>query len=197
MIENILLLLTLALPLMASPGPATLSCAAAGSTYGLRGGAPHLFGILAGNATVILMLATGVTGLIWAVPGAVPVLTALGLGYILYLAWKIANAPVGGAAAEAKRPSAAGAYLMAIANPKAYAAIGAVYASSTLIPGAPTEDAIAKVIVLNLTQFTINSSWLAFGSLFAAILKNPRTGRAINIGFAVLLVASVAMAALV
>lgn len=64
MAEGLVVLLSLALPLMGGPGPATLSCAAAGSAFGVRRGLWHVAGICTGNTVVIIMIATGVTGLI-------------------------------------------------------------------------------------------------------------------------------------
>ena len=93
MLQNIVLLLSVALPLMGSPGPASMSLAATGSTFGFQRGGRYLIGILLGNSTVFLMIAGGVTGLLLTIQNAVPVLTVLGLGYLLYLAFKIATDP--------------------------------------------------------------------------------------------------------
>ncbi len=46
--ENLLLLWLAALPLMGSPGPATISLAATGSAFGIRPGLGYLSGILKG-----------------------------------------------------------------------------------------------------------------------------------------------------
>lgn len=197
MIENVILLLIMALPLMGSPGPATMSLVATGSAFGFRRGLPYLVGILIGNSTVLLMIAAGVTGLLLTVPGAVPVLTAVGLTYLLYLAYRIATAPVvREATAGSTAPSTAGGFLMSLVNPKAYAAIGAVYASGSIVPDQPTLDATLKVAALVGVNVFVNTSWLAIGSAFSAVLRNPRTGRAMNITFAVLLLVSVAVSVL-
>jgi threonine/homoserine/homoserine lactone efflux protein len=197
MVENLIVLLAAALPLMGSPGPATLSVAALGSAFGVARSLPYLAGICAGTATVLVIIATGITGLVFTIPGAVPVLTVAAAAYILYLAWRIATAPppaqrqAGGTA-----PSLAGGYLLAVANPKAYAAIGAVYSSIVVVAGSAAADAAAKLAALTLLIVAVNTTWLLFGSLFARFLSSPRLGRAINVGFAVLLVASVAAAVL-
>lgn len=194
MVEEILLLVLAALPLMGSPGPATLSSASMGAAYGFRGGVPYVLGVCCGTSTVIMMIATGVTGMILALPGAVPVLTALGGAYILYLAYRIATAPVGGGKLEgARAPSFPGGYLLAIANPKAFAAIGAVYSGVEVREETLYLDAIIRVTVLMSVAFAVNTSWLAFGSSFAALLRDPKKGRIANVIFAALLVASVAM----
>jgi threonine/homoserine/homoserine lactone efflux protein len=197
MLENILALLTVALPLMGSPGPAIVSLAATGSGFGFRPGLPYLAGILIGNSTVLLMVASGITAMVLALPAAVPVLTAIGLAYLLYLAWKIAHAPVvRSAGALEAAPTTAGGFLLSLVNPKAYAAIGAVYASGSVVPEDPVLDTVLKIAVLIAVNCTVNTTWLGIGALFSGLLRNPRTGRIMNWSFAGLLIASVLFALL-
>lgn len=184
-----------ALPLMGSPGPATLSLAATASVYGVLRSLWYLLGIILGTSTVLLMVATGVTGLLFAIPGVLPVLVAAAMAYILYLAYKIATAPVlSGDVETADAPSLFGGVLLAIANPKAFAAIGAVFSSITVFPGEPFQDAAVKSAALASVIIVANSLWVLLGAGLSRYLRHPRTGRIINIAFAVLLVLSVVMA---
>lgn len=86
MVEPLILLLLAALPLMGSPGPATLSIAATGSVFGVVRGIPYLMGIVMGTSVVVVLIATGVTGLLFTIPGVLPILTLAALAYILFLA---------------------------------------------------------------------------------------------------------------
>lgn len=197
MAEHITLLLLAAFPLMGSPGPATLSLAATGSAFGVSRSLRYLAGIVSGTTGVLLMIAAGVGTVILAVPGLTPVIVVLATVYILYLAYRIATAPVlSDEAAERPAPSMAGGFLLAIANPKAFAAIGAVYAGIMVAPERPLLDAAVKVAVLVAVIVVVNTAWLMLGASFAAFLRHPRIGRAVNIAFAVLLVVSVAAAVL-
>ena len=90
-----------------------------------------------------------------------------------------------------------GGFLLAIANPKAFAAIGAVFASFTLLPAEPVLDATVKTAVLVAVVVLVNIVWLFLGAGLSRLLRNPKSGRAINILFAVLLVLSVGLAALI
>ena len=92
-----------------------------------------------------------------------------------------------------KPPSFAGGFLLAIANPKAYVAIGAVYSGNILLPDNLLLDTIVKIATLGLVIVLVNSIWLCFGSLLSRVLRNPTIGRIVNILFAVMLVASVAL----
>ena len=91
--ENLLLLWLAALPLMGSPGPATISLAATGSAFGIRPSLGYLCGIIAGTTGVLILTATGVATALLAHPVAGNILTLIAAAYILYLAWKIATAP--------------------------------------------------------------------------------------------------------
>lgn len=208
-IENLLLLWLAALPLMGSPGPATISLAASGSAFGIRPSLGYLGGIIIGTIAVLLMVATGIAAALLAHPVAGQVLTAIAAIYILYLAWKIATAPIRPASKpahqtqaspettpEAKAPDFRGGVMLAIANPKAFAAIGAVYAAHAIAPHSLWLDNTLKITALALVIVLVNSLWLVFGAGFARLLSDPRFGRLINILFAVLLVASLAMALL-
>ena len=195
-LSNLLPLLVAALLLMGSPGPATMSLAAAGAAFGARPVIPYLCGICLGTAGVLLIVATGVTGLVLSVPGVTPLIVALAGAYILYLAWKIATAPPPSEAGhDGDAPPVYGGLLLAIANPKAYAAIGAVYSSATLV-AEPLADAGAKVIVLGIVIVAVNSGWLVFGAGIAGLMRRPRAGRILNLVFAGLLVASFALSVL-
>lgn len=195
MTNEVILLWLAAFPLMGSPGPATLSLAGIGTAYGFRKGIPYLLGIIAGTTSVLLMIATGITALILAEPALVTGLTVLAGTYILYLAWRIATAPVGRIdTATNKAPAFLPGFLLAIANPKAFAAIGAVYSGQTVVAENLAGDAVAKVAALAFVIVMVNSIWLAFGSGFSRFLSDPRIGRVANITFAIMLVASVGLA---
>lgn len=197
MADELLLLWLAAFPLMGSPGPATMSLAGLGTAFGFRRSLGYLVGIVAGTTVVLLMIATGVTALVLAQPILLTVLTLLAGVYILYLAWKIATAPVGPLAPRsAQAPAFVPGFGLAIANPKAFAAIGAVYAGHTVVADDLTADAVYKLAALALVIVVVNTAWLAFGAIFSRMLTHPAIGRAVNVIFAVMLVASVGFALL-
>ncbi|HUS55307.1 MAG TPA: LysE family translocator [Thermohalobaculum sp.] len=192
--DGLIALFTAALALMGSPGPATLSSAAAGAAYRLRA-VPYVLGISLGTITVMVLVAAGVTGLVTSIPGAAPVISGLAAAYILYLAWRIATAPpVGALDHQAAPPPFLGGYALAVVNPKAYGAMGALFSGFPLIPDDPVTGGILKVAMLAAFALAINATWMSVGAGLARAMRNPRTSRALNIMFAVLLVASVVAA---
>jgi threonine/homoserine/homoserine lactone efflux protein len=182
------------LAIMGSPGPATISLVAAGSSYGLRRSLAYLGGIVAGTTIVLVAVATGITAALLAVPALSPVLIAISAVYILWLAYHVATAPpLAAEAAVSDAPSLAGGTLLGVANPKAWIAIAAVFASAHLA-GSPGTDAAAKVAVLTAMIVLINSVWLVAGASLAPMLRDPRRSRIANVTMAVVLVVATAVA---
>jgi threonine/homoserine/homoserine lactone efflux protein len=183
-----------ALALMGSPGPATISLAAAGSAHGVRRSAGYFVGIVIGTVLVLLAVATGVTAVLLAVPGLRPALLAVSAAYILWLAWHLATAPpLPAQTAASTAPSLAGGAVLGVANPKAWVAIAAVFTSAHLSDRAAV-DAGAKAAVLSVLIVIISSAWLLAGASLAPVLRDPRRSRVANVSLAVLLVAATAAA---
>ena len=182
------------LAIMGSPGPATISLTAAGSAYGVRRSVGYLAGIVAGTWIVLVCVALGITAALLALPAARPLVIAAGAAYILWLAYHLATAPpLPAAASNAGAPGFAGGALLGVANPKAWVAIAAVFASARLA-GPTAIDASAKLAVLTAMIVVINAAWLAAGASLAPLLRQPRRARAVNIALAAVLVGAAAAA---
>jgi threonine/homoserine/homoserine lactone efflux protein len=188
-------LLLASLLIMGSPGPATISLTAAGSAYGLRRSLGYLAGIVVGTMVVLLAVATGITAALLAVPAVRPLLIAISAAYILWLAYKVATAPALAAGRATGSPSFAGGALLGVANPKAWVAIAAVFASARLAAATAT-DAAAKVALLSGMIVVINASWLLVGASLAPALRDPRRARVINVVLATALVGAAVLAVL-
>ena len=186
-------LLVTALAIMGSPGPATVSLAAAGSAYGVRRSLGYLAGIVAGTVVVLVAVATGITATLLAVPALRAVLLVLSAAYILWLAWRIATAGVGTGPRLGAAPSLAGGAMLGVANPKAWVAIAATFGSARLADPATT-DAAAKVALLSVVVVLIMTVWLIVGASFAPALRDPRRARVVNLALAAALVAATALA---
>ncbi len=151
-----------------------------------------------GTLTVIMMVALGVTTILFSVPGARPVLGGIGAAYILYLAWKVATAPpIGALQPTAAPPPLIGGYTMAVANPKAWAAFTALFSGFPLIADDPVTGGIVKVAILCCLPPAINLTWMTAGAKLAGLVRDPATGQWLNRGFAAVLVISVGLAFLI
>ncbi|HVB10346.1 MAG TPA: LysE family transporter [Bacillota bacterium] len=183
-----------ALAMMGSPGPATISLMTSGAAHGPRRSLGYLAGIVAGTWLVLIGVATGITVTLLAMPELRLLLIAASAGYILWLAYRLATAPPV-SAQPARAPSLGGGLLLAIANPKAWVAIAATFASARLLVGT-AQDAVVKVGVLAGMLVPIMTAWLFAGSTLAPLLRSPRAGRAIHVVLAGALVAAAALALL-
>ena len=181
--------------LAGSPGPATLSLAAIGAAFGARRGLGYLAGIVAGMVAVMAVTASGVVGVLLAVPGASPVVTALAAAYFGWLAWRIATAPpLAEDAGQRRQPGFGGGLFLSLVNPKGYAAMAALFSGFALSRDRLELDVAAKMAVLTAIIVAVSLAWLVAGSALTRLFRDPRTNRAVNVAFAVLLVASVGLA---
>jgi threonine/homoserine/homoserine lactone efflux protein len=184
-----------ALALAGSPGPATLSLTATGAAFGAGRGIAYLAGIVVGMVAVMTAVAAGLVGLLMAVPGVTPVVTVLAAAYFLYLAWRIAMAPpLGDDHTRRRAPTFVAGLALSLVNPKGYAAMAALYSGFVLVPDRMAADVAAKMAVLTLIIVAVNVAWLLAGAGLTRFFRDPRSNRLINVAFAVLLVASVALA---
>jgi len=185
------------LALAGSPGPATLSLTATGAAFGARRGFGYMTGINVGMLAVMVITASGVVGLLLAVPGATPAVSVLAGAYFLYLAYRIATAPpLADASAQQSPPSFAAGVLLSLINPKGYAAMAALFSGFVLVRERIALDATVKLLVLTVIIAAVNLAWLTSGAALTRFFRDPVTNRAINVTFAVLLIASVAAALL-
>ncbi len=172
-----------------TPGPNNMMLLASGVNFGLRGTVPHMLGISVGHSLMVFLVGLGVAGLFTAWPPALVVLKLVSVAYMLWLAWKIANAAAPGAGREGARPMT---FLQAAAfqwvNPKAWAmALGAV-AAYVPEPSVWAYAAVAGVFAMvNLPSVAV---WAGAGQMVRRWLQHPGRLRAFNWGMAALLVLS-------
>jgi threonine/homoserine/homoserine lactone efflux protein len=165
-------LMLAAAAVMGSPGPATISVAAVASAYGVRRSLPSLAGAILGTTLVLAAVATGVTATLSAVPALQTVVIVFSAAYILWLAYRIATAPTLVASeTSVAAPSLVSATLLAVANPKAWVAIAAIFVSARVADTA-TADAVAKTAVLSVMIVLIMVAWLLAGASLASVLRN-------------------------
>jgi len=181
--------------LAGSPGPATLSLAAAGAAFGARRGAGYFIGIVVGMVAVMAITASGLVGLLLAVPGMTPVVTAAAALYFIWLAWRIATAPpLTQEAGQRQPPSLAGGFALSLINPKGYAAMAALFSGFVLLRDRLSVDIVLKIALLTVLITAVNMIWLLSGAMLTRFFREPRSNRIINVIFAVLLLASLPLA---
>ena len=174
-----------------TPGPNNLMLMASGANFGFRRTIPHMLGIGLGFAFMVALIGVGLSGLFDAYPASYIALKAASVIYLLYLAWKIANAAAPGDAGTGGAPMT---FLQAAAfqwvNPKAWAM--ALTAISAYAPD-QTLAAIAWVaLIFGAINLPSVGSWTILGQQMRRVLTNPARLRAFNWTMATLLIASMA-----
>lgn len=174
-----------------SPGPATVGAAATAAAFGLRRSVPYLLGSMAGTTLALLAVAAGLASVVLTQPELGTVLTAAAVTYLVWLAWKIATAPplAAGEHETRARPTAVQGVVVGVANPKAYAALGALLASHRL--GLPVDaEAVAETTVLAVLIVVVHLGWAVAGGWLARVSARPRVARAVNLVLAAALLAA-------
>ncbi|KAA0917562.1 LysE family translocator [Aquicoccus porphyridii] len=173
-----------------TPGPNNLMLMASGANFGFRRSIPHMLGIGVGFVVMVFLVGAGLIRLFDAFPVSYTLLKIGSVGYLLWLAWKIANAapPEGGADPGGRPFSFLQAALFQWVNPKAWTmALTAI----TLYAPDRSMAAIALVaVIFGAVNLPSVSTWTVMGQQMRRILTNPARLRAFNWVMALLLVAT-------
>ena len=174
-----------------TPGPNNLMLMASGANYGLRRTLPHMLGISLGHAFMVAMVGIILLRVFESYPVLNIILKVLSATYMLWLAWKIANAVPPEAKEVTGKPFT---FLQAAAfqwvNPKAwFMAITAISAYAPQDAGIVVGSILVAVIfaAVNLPSVTV---WAWMGVQVRRWLGTARRLRVFNVSMAVLLVVS-------
>lgn len=172
-----------------TPGPNNLMLMASGANFGVRRTIPHWLGIGIGFTVMILLVGLGLIGLFQAYPVIYTLLKILSVVFLIYLAWKIANAaPPQEAQVEGTPITFIQAAAFQWVNPKAWAmALTAVTVYS------PSQSAVAIAItamIFGIINLPSCGLWIFIGMQISRWLTNPRKMRIFNICMAILLLLS-------
>jgi threonine/homoserine/homoserine lactone efflux protein len=174
-----------------TPGPNNLMLMASGANYGLRRTVPHMLGISLGHAFMVAMVGIVLLQVFEAYPILNIALKVLSAAYMIWLAWKIANAVPPKAKEFTGKPFT---FLQAAAfqwvNPKAwFMAITAISAYAPQDQGIVIGSVIVAVVfaAVNLPSVSV---WAWMGVQVRRWLGNARRLRVFNVSMAVVLVVS-------
>ncbi|SLN20275.1 Cysteine/O-acetylserine efflux protein [Falsiruegeria litorea R37] len=172
-----------------TPGPNNLMLMASGANFGFRRTIPHMLGIGLGFTFMVLLVGAGLVQVFDAFPVSYQILKVASVAYLLYLAWKIANAaPVEGQEGAGTPMTFLQAAAFQWVNPKAW-----TMALTAITAYTPSQD-LGAVVIVALVFGAVNlpsvSTWTVLGQQMARILTNPRRLTLFNWTMALLLVAS-------
>ena len=189
--EILIALIGFAVASSITPGPNNLMLMASGANYGMRRTLPHMLGISLGHAFMVAMVGIVLLQVFETYPILNIILKVVSAAYMIWFAWKIANAVPPEAKKVTGKPFT---FLQAAAfqwvNPKAwFMAITAISAYAPQDQGIVMGSLIVAVVfaVVNLPSITI---WAWMGVQVRRWLGSARRLRIFNVSMAVLLVVS-------
>jgi threonine/homoserine/homoserine lactone efflux protein len=164
----------------ATPGPNNVMLATTGANFGGRGALPVILGIQAGVFVQTMLMCVGLGSVFVAYPMAQQVLRIAGSLYLVFLAWKLSRASVGGAEAP-KAVSFAQAALFQALNPKSW--VKAITVASVFMPAGlnPVAGASLLAVIGTLVGMPCNLMWALFGVAIRRLLKDPSKQRVFNL----------------
>lgn len=181
--------------LIITPGPGVLSVAGIGSAYGYRPGLRYITGLFIGHNTVALLVISGIAAAALAIPWLRTLLAWASVGYLIYLAAKIAFAGSKLAFIEASRePGMRDGLALQAINPKAYAVSTALFSGFAFMPEAPWTEIIIKIVIMDAIWIVLHLAWLWAGVSLRRLDLPARTQRGINMAMAVSMLLVVGLA---
>jgi len=191
MFELVLALVGFAFVSSITPGPNNLMLMASGANFGFSRTIPHMLGISVGHSFMIVMVGLGLIQLFEAFPVLHTIMTVLSIAYLLYLAWKIANA------APPKEGEARGTpltFFQAAAfqwvNPKAW--FMALTAITVYAPEKSTSAIALVALIFAMTNLPSICTWTVLGVQMRRWLTDPKHLRIFNWTMAICLVGTLA-----
>jgi len=190
--ELLIALVAFAFVTSITPGPNNLMLMASGANFGWRRTVPHMLGISIGFMVLLVLVGVGLIRVFDAFPVIYTVLKGVSIGFLGYLAYKIAtSAPPGQAddAATGKPMSFMQAALFQWVNPKAWAMVLSAISAYT-----PQGSGVGAIVIVALVFGAVNlptiNAWVFLGTQMRRLLNVRWKLRAFNLAAAGLLLAS-------
>lgn len=179
-----------------TPGPNNAMLAASGMNFGYAKTVPHMLGIIGGFGLLLFACMTGVGEIFENLPALQTAMKIIGATYLLYLAWRIANAgnvKINDEGSRGRPFTFIEAFLFQFVNPKSWMAVLA--SISALLPAGLSmlEHALITLTVMCFACSVSVNLWTLFGQMIARFLTADKYRRMVNIALAVLLVATIPM----
>ncbi|GLP95109.1 LysE family translocator [Paraferrimonas sedimenticola] len=175
-----------------TPGPNNVMIMTSGLNHGVERSLPHLCGICLGFPLMVLLVGLGFGAVFERFEFLHWLIKIVGVLYLLYLAWQIANSAPTSLNGESKPPFS---FLQAAAfqwvNPKAWVMATGAVAAYTSISADIWWQVGWIVAAFALVAFPCVGAWLVFGVLLKRWLSKPSQQRLFNWSMALLLVLSI------
>ena len=173
-----------------TPGPNNIMLAASGANYGVRRTIPHLTGVTVGFLSLVFASGIGLSGLFAALPQLYDVMRVLSLFFLVYLAWKIANAGPIEETSSSKPLSFGASFMFQWVNPKATTVTISAITAYTSSADSFLTDLILIVFIFGIATVISTVAWTIAGQFIGHYLQQKRRRKIFNYSMAGLLVAA-------
>ncbi len=188
--QQIVALLTFAFVSTVSPGPNNIMLMASGANVGFFRTIPHMLGIVVGFSVMVVLVGVGLMGVFQAYPALHQVMQIGSVGYLVYLAWKIAcSRGTISDTGEYKPMTFIAAANFQWINPKAWSM--ALTAVTVYNVTADWQGVLLVSLAFSVVNIPSVSIWAAAGKQLQTLLTNPQRVQWFNYGMAGLLLAAV------
>ncbi len=171
-----------------TPGPNNMMLMASGANFGFRRTLPHMLGVALGFVAMAVLVGLGLMQVFARWPILHDILMVVSVAYLLWLAWRIANAAPKAAEAGARPITFLEAAAFQWVNPKAWTM--ALTAITVYAPDRSLAALAAVALIFGAINLPSVGSWAALGVLTRRALTTPARLRLFNRAMALLLVAS-------
>ena len=182
-------LMTYVATMSVTPGPNNLMLAASGVNFGLRRTVPHMLGVNIGHGIQVGIVASLLSWVMAWLDDLRLELVLAGCAYLLWLAWRQANAGRPGGGKNTQPFGFIGAALFQWVNPKAW--MMALNAAILFLPhGGGLPEALSLTAIYTVVNFPCIAVWAVIGDRLRHRLSDPRMLRIFNWVMAMLLAAT-------
>ncbi len=169
--------------LLGSPGPGIAALVAAGRSLDRASALRFYGGMQLGLALAAAASAAGLASLLAAAPGVQRVFVWISALYLIWLAWKVATAPLGAPERDSTNAgfTSRTGFLLGVANPKAYLAFLSLMGAFRLMPSDRAADGAVKWAICVAVMVVVDFGWLALGALIGSAPLPRATERTLNV----------------
>jgi threonine/homoserine/homoserine lactone efflux protein len=175
-----------------TPGPSNLILTSTGVNVGVLRGLPCLCGVVMGMGLMMFLVAFGLGSLILESPLILHGLKWCGIGFLLWLSWKIATAGRSDATTDKEFVGFWGAVAFQWVNPKSWlvsaSAVGTYLHAEA---GSAVVQSLYFGMLFVLAALPSCFVWLAFGATLQRFLRTERALRTFNVVMGALLAGAV------
>jgi len=190
--EQAIAFLLFAIVAAITPGPSNLILTSTGARVGVLRGLPCLCGVAIGMGLMMFLVAFGLGSLVLESPVLLQGIKWCGIGFLLWLSWKIATADRNEATDEKEFVGFWRAAAFQWVNPKSWlVSASAVATFLQAEAGSALVQSLAFGVLFVLAALPSCLVWLAFGAAVQRTLHTERAVRIFNIAMGALLAGSV------